>query len=116
MARRKIPTHTITYLPPFDTKGLYVVDRMGMVVAQFQRNERILVGKIGSMWAPETLAMALNTFSLGTVAAMRAALVEIADRAIEVIDDDEGTYRKIVELAQAALAIPSQKEESEAAK
>ena len=29
---------------------------------------------------------------------------------------DEGTYRRIVELAQAALAIPSQKEESEAAK
>lgn len=43
----------------------------------------------------------------GNMAAMRKALIEIVDRAIEVIDDDEGTYRKIVELAQAALAEPA---------
>lgn len=45
--------------------------------------------------------------STGNMAAMRKALIEIVDRAIEVIDDDEGTYRKIVELAQAALAMPA---------
>ena len=45
--------------------------------------------------------------AVGNAAAMREALIEIVDRAIEVIDDDEGTYRKIVELAQAALAEPA---------
>lgn len=37
------------------------------------------------------------------LAILRDRMREIRDRAIDVIDDDGGTYRKIVELAQDAL-------------
>lgn len=38
------------------------------------------------------------------LAILRDAMREIIDRAIDVIDDDGGTYRKIVEVGQDALA------------
>lgn len=41
------------------------------------------------------------------LAAICEALAEIKDRAIDVIDDDDGTYRKIAELALAALNKPA---------
>ena len=54
----------------------------------------------------ESLAEAVAAWNSRNSSAekLREALVEIKDRAIDVIDDDDGTYRKIVELALAALA------------
>lgn len=62
--------------------------------------------RIESAWKRERAEIVDNR-SVGNAGALRKALIEIVDRAIEVIDDDEGTYRKIVELAQAALAEPA---------
>lgn len=63
MARRKDRTRPITYRPPFSVSGPYVVDALGMVIAQFQGYEHILVGRLKMAPATEVVVRALNQFS-----------------------------------------------------
>lgn len=62
---KKHPMTWVTYRPPFKAENGMVLDGFGYVVAQFQPNEQILVGRTTGMDAADALACALNEYATG---------------------------------------------------